>query len=104
MLPRTYRLSIFIVFFATLQLSIFTAAEIIAEQPNLTSHDHKDTLDLPQNQIMGLGLMKGTKLSNKVDTTVIRPPQVLLDVERYPVAPPGLQLQQVHIYIRHGKF
>ncbi|KAF9255270.1 phosphoglycerate mutase-like protein [Marasmius fiardii PR-910] len=26
-----------------------------------------------------------------------------LDVERYPVAPEGLELEQVHIYIRHGE-
>ncbi|KIJ63162.1 hypothetical protein HYDPIDRAFT_134966 [Hydnomerulius pinastri MD-312] len=26
-----------------------------------------------------------------------------LDVERYPVAPAGLQLEQVHIYVRHGE-
>ena len=29
-------------------------------------------------------------------------PQVPLDPERYPVAPPGLELEQVHIYVRHG--
>ncbi|KZT10258.1 phosphoglycerate mutase-like protein [Laetiporus sulphureus 93-53] len=28
---------------------------------------------------------------------------VPLDVEGYPVAPPGLELEQVHIYIRHGE-
>ena len=27
-----------------------------------------------------------------------------LDVEGYPVAPPELELEQVHIYVRHGKF
>lgn len=27
---------------------------------------------------------------------------VPLDVEGYPAAPPGLELQQVHIYVRHG--
>ncbi|KAL1716674.1 histidine phosphatase superfamily [Schizophyllum commune] len=30
-------------------------------------------------------------------------PQVPLDPERYPVAPPGLELEQVHIYVRHGE-
>ncbi|TFK71894.1 phosphoglycerate mutase-like protein [Pluteus cervinus] len=31
------------------------------------------------------------------------PPQVPLDVENYPVAPEGLELQQVHVYVRHGE-
>lgn len=25
-----------------------------------------------------------------------------LDVDAYPVAPPGLELEQVHVYVRHG--
>jgi hypothetical protein len=29
--------------------------------------------------------------------------QVPLDVETYPVAPQGLELQQVHVYVRHGE-
>jgi hypothetical protein len=33
----------------------------------------------------------------------IRAPQVPLDVETYPVAPPELELEQVHVFVRHGK-
>ncbi|TDL24646.1 phosphoglycerate mutase-like protein [Rickenella mellea] len=33
----------------------------------------------------------------------MRPPQVPLDVQRYPLAPPELQLEQVHVFIRHGE-
>jgi acid phosphatase len=33
-----------------------------------------------------------------------RPPQAPLDVDGYPVAPEGLELEQVHIYIRHGRY
>ncbi|KAI5121801.1 hypothetical protein M0805_009793 [Coniferiporia weirii] len=29
--------------------------------------------------------------------------QTLLDVDNYPVAPPGLSLEQVHVYVRHGE-
>lgn len=29
--------------------------------------------------------------------------QVPLDVKQYPVAPLGLELQQVHVFVRHGK-
>ncbi|KAJ7234638.1 histidine phosphatase superfamily, partial [Mycena haematopus] len=32
-----------------------------------------------------------------------RPPQAPLDVEGYPVAPPELKLEQVHVYVRHGE-
>lgn len=35
---------------------------------------------------------------------IYRPPQVPLDVEGYPVAPAGLELEQVHIYVRHGAY
>ena len=27
-----------------------------------------------------------------------------LDVDNYPVAPPELKLEQVHVYVRHGKY
>lgn len=32
------------------------------------------------------------------------PGHIPLDVENYPVAPPTLQLEQVHLFIRHGVF
>lgn len=31
-------------------------------------------------------------------------PQVPLDVDGYAIAPENLQLEQVHIYVRHGAF
>lgn len=34
---------------------------------------------------------------------VYRYPQVPLDVENYPVAPSSLQLEQVHVFVRHGE-
>lgn len=33
-----------------------------------------------------------------------RYPQMPLEVDGYEVAPPNLQLEQVHIYVRHGAF
>ena len=33
-----------------------------------------------------------------------RYPQMPLEVDGYPVAPDNLQLEQVHIYVRHGAF
>jgi len=32
------------------------------------------------------------------------PGHIPLDVENYPVAPPTLQLEQVHLFVRHGAF
>jgi len=32
-----------------------------------------------------------------------RLPQIPLDVEKYPVAYHGLEIQQVHVFVRHGK-
>ena len=32
----------------------------------------------------------------------MRPGAVPLDVDGYPVAPPELELEQVHLYVRHG--
>lgn len=37
-----------------------------------------------------------------VNTSLYRPAQPSLDVEKYPVAPPELTLEQVHVYVRHG--
>ncbi|KIY70843.1 phosphoglycerate mutase-like protein [Cylindrobasidium torrendii FP15055 ss-10] len=38
-----------------------------------------------------------------VNTSLYRPLQPPLDVAKYPVAPPELTLEQVHVYIRHGE-
>lgn len=32
-----------------------------------------------------------------------RLPQIPLDVEKYPVAPSELELEQVHVFVRHGE-
>ena len=52
-----------------------------------------------------VGITGGLKTSGDAlaQSLGIRPPQVPLDVDNYPVAPPDLELEQVHIYVRHGK-
>ncbi|KIL63494.1 hypothetical protein M378DRAFT_164353 [Amanita muscaria Koide BX008] len=51
-----------------------------------------------------MALMTGdVSQSDSPSPVTIRPPQVPLDVEGYPAAPDGLELEQVHIYIRHGE-
>ena len=48
-------------------------------------------------------VMVTTTDSTPVNTTLYRPSQPPLDVERYPIAPSELALEQVHIYVRHGE-
>ncbi|OSD08745.1 phosphoglycerate mutase-like protein [Trametes coccinea BRFM310] len=45
-----------------------------------------------------MGLLGGSKPNNS-----IKRGHVPLDVDGYPVAPPELELEQVHIYVRHGE-
>ena len=42
--------------------------------------------------------------SHKGDSFIPHPPQVPFDVAGYPVAPQNLQLEQVHVYVRHGTY
>ncbi|KAF4581308.1 hypothetical protein EYR40_002896 [Pleurotus pulmonarius] len=44
-----------------------------------------------------------TNSEDTIDMAGVRPPQEPLDVENYPVAPEGLKLDQVHVYVRHGE-
>ena len=39
----------------------------------------------------------------KVNSTPLGPGTVPFDVDDYPVAPEGLELEQVHLYVRHGE-
>ena len=47
-----------------------------------------------------MGLFGGS--SSTTDTATTGRGHVPLDVDGYPVAPPELELEQVHIYVRHG--
>lgn len=53
---------------------------------------------------MPLGGMSPPKDGQVVPSTASKAPQMPLEVDGYPVAPPNLQLEQVHIYVRHGAF
>jgi acid phosphatase len=35
-------------------------------------------------------------------TLTLKPPQVPLEVDKYPIAPEALKLEQVHVFVRHG--
>ena len=47
---------------------------------------------------LGQGMVPAT------DSGTDHPGHIPLDVENYPVAPSTLQLEQVHLFIRHGAF
>ncbi|PFH47755.1 hypothetical protein AMATHDRAFT_66976 [Amanita thiersii Skay4041] len=91
----------FSVSFVTLALLLALTNFTAATQVN---PDSINTSSLTQKQAEEMNF--GLNLSNNAAVTppfVYRPPQVPLEVEQYPVAPNGLELEQVHIYIRHGE-
>lgn len=46
----------------------------------------------------------GTRIgSNGITPPSYPPPQVPLNVDGYDIAPEGLDLEQVHVYVRHGE-
>jgi hypothetical protein len=53
---------------------------------------------------MALNLSSLTDQSRGRQGEDIKVTQVPLDVHEYPVAPEGLTLQQVHVFVRHGEF
>lgn len=78
-----------LVYFAISHVAIATDHEpLICEFPGLSTLS--SMVQLPQSKPKG-----GDKY---------RPPGAPLDVEGYPVAPPELELEQVHIYVRHGTY
>ena len=56
----------------------------------------EDNYDCATRMHLGSAKDGGNKVSGH------RYPQIPLEVEGYPVAPDGLQLEQVHVYVRHG--
>ncbi|KIM85708.1 hypothetical protein PILCRDRAFT_816911 [Piloderma croceum F 1598] len=54
--------------------------------------------------IGGLGVTASAAANGQTTTSnAQRLPQIPLDVEQYPVAPCGLELKQVHVFVRHGE-
>ncbi|KAF9447139.1 phosphoglycerate mutase-like protein [Macrolepiota fuliginosa MF-IS2] len=54
---------------------------------------------------MGLTSAHGShkEINGEPGSYTYRPPQAPLDVEGYPAAPAGLELEQVHVFVRHGE-
>ena len=50
------------------------------------------------------GTSKFSSIVNATGCCIKTPGHVPLDVEKYPVAPDNLALEQVHVYVRHGMY
>jgi len=90
-----------ILFTLLLSSLVLVLALDTAESRNLST----SILNQSSFQTMTLGFYNST-VSARVGAPnphVYRSLQVPLDVERYPIAPPGLVLEQVHVYVRHGE-
>lgn len=48
--------------------------------------------------------MSGSSSVSGGTTLKYKAPLSGLDAENYTVAPPELELEQVHVYVRHGRF
>jgi acid phosphatase len=66
-----------------------------------------DTIpELSRDRLSGVDMVPGAVGNGTVGVSTktyeYRYPQLPLDVDGYPIAPEGLKLEQVHIYVRHG--
>lgn len=55
------------------------------------------------NMVFGIESVQAHIEPNDQAQPAYRPPQVPIEVEGYPITPDGLELEQVHIYVRHGE-
>jgi hypothetical protein len=80
-----------------------------------SNHNNLDSVVLPicheqqsypaENALHNLEMVViGSQSRQKGAGDKYRAPRTALDVDNYPIAPPELELKQVHIYLRHGTF
>lgn len=81
-------------FFTTSALFLITAAI----QPNLDAM----TMTIGGRTLNTAGSVHTTTAQTN-GSNEQKLPQVPLDVDQYPVAPAGLELAQVHVFVRHGE-
>ncbi|KAG6873917.1 hypothetical protein C0995_009698 [Termitomyces sp. Mi166 len=67
--------------------------------------DHSTSTVGSQVVTGGLMFFGATRVRRPDDprTLIYRSPQIPLEVENYPIAPNGLVLEQLHVYVRHGE-
>ncbi|RDB30261.1 putative acid phosphatase SPBC4.06 [Hypsizygus marmoreus] len=101
--------------FKFLPLATFALLLLLIPNPALGAISSEHTSVLPEEtsnpMVFGVPISRHTSSSSEVgrhgyhppEPHVYRPPQAPLDVQTYPVAPFGLELEQVHVYVRHGE-
>jgi hypothetical protein len=87
--------------FLLLSAPVFTleGQETTSDSSSTDYEPEPSTIDMP----FGFNASPATNEAVAPKHHVIRPPEVQLDVEGYPLAPDGLVLEQVHVYVRHGE-
>ncbi|KAF5336555.1 hypothetical protein D9611_006525 [Ephemerocybe angulata] len=115
----SFRSPLYLLLITTLYTALFSSTKTLvhAEQPELL-HEANNSAPRPANFTlpvtngtlepdMPFGMSSGHTTSNaSSDPSLAHPyrsPQVPLEVENYPVAPEPLQLEQVHVFVRHGE-
>ncbi|KAF8899757.1 histidine phosphatase superfamily [Gymnopilus junonius] len=93
----------FLLFFVAFFFFHIHSAECLDEPDTSFAGDGAHTPSDTETEIMHLDVLKGRTSENRANHPGYLYPQVPLDVENYPVGPEGLQLEQVHVYVRHGE-
>ena len=78
---------------------IFVLLYFLAVAQSQDTLEETNTLGIPASMTVG-----PLSLSADSGSSLYRPYQAPLDASKYPEFPQGLKLEQVHVYVRHGKF
>ncbi|KAH9477792.1 putative acid phosphatase SPBC4.06 [Psilocybe cubensis] len=103
---RSPRFHLLLSFLIVLSLPHLIGAESILGDNNTCDNAHilERNADCdPQRAAMTWNTTKETTANTGAKMYGYRYPQVPLEVDNYPVGPEGLQLEQVHVYVRHGE-
>jgi acid phosphatase len=78
-------------------------ASKLADETACTLDPYDSNPSISDNMVFGIETIAARLGHNVVTPPVYRLPQVPVDVDGYPIAPKGLKLEQVHVYVRHGE-
>jgi hypothetical protein len=90
-------------FLAVIFVLLDTAVPESLEGLKLTRDKDTNPELCPDSGIL-IGMVEDGATGIPAKTYKYRYPQVPLDVDGYPIGPDELQLEQVHVYVRHGTY